>query len=387
MSAATPLPAGAPPQSLSIEPSQPSLAGEGAVGGVLGTVPADGAAAGCLCGGCAAECLAIGASGYRASVLDTKRRVQGGSRGLLALACAVAAAALVATGVRAGSAAWSTGAPVPLARSEVAAALVGREIAVVGGFLENGTSSTRVEAYASAEDRWRRLPDLPIAVNHPMAAAADGRLYVVGGYVARQTPTREAFVLAGRRWRRLPPMPGPRAAAGAAVVGRRLYVVGGIGRGGLARGAFAFDLDRRRWVSIAGPTPREHLGVTAAAGQVYAVAGRTAGYDTNLDLVEAYAPGRGRWRRLPPVPEARGGTGLTTLGTAIVSVGGEEEGGTIASVYAYGLAERRWRRLPDLPTARHGLGVVAAGDRVYVLAGGEEPGLTVSTANEALQLP
>ena len=75
------------------------------------------------------------------------------------------------------------------------------------------------------------------------------------------------------------------------------------------------------------------------------------------------------------------------MGNRIVSVGGEEPGGTIESVYAYSVGTRRWSRLPDLPTPRHGLGVVAWRGRVYAIAGGPEPGLHVSGANEYLVLP
>ena len=71
---------------------------------------------------------------------------------------------------------------------------------------------------------------------------------------------------------------------------------------------------------------------------------------------------------------------------SIVSVGGEAPSGTIASVFAYDLSRGRWRGLPDLPTPRHGLGVVALGMRVYAVAGGPSPGLTVSGANEYLDL-
>jgi hypothetical protein len=65
-------------------------------------------------------------------------------------------------------------------------------------------------------------------------------------------------------------------------------------------------------------------------------------------------------------------------------VGGEEPGGTIASVYRFTVATRRWQRLPDLPTPRHGLGVAALAGRVYVVAGGPMPGLSVSGANESI---
>ena len=46
----------------------------------------------------------------------------------------------------------------------------------------------------------------------------------------------------------------------------------------------------------------------------------------------------------------------------------------------------RWVRLADLPTPRHGVGVAALGGRVYVIGGGPEPGLTVSSANESIDI-
>ena len=208
-----------------------------------------------------------------------------------------------------------------------------------------------------------------------MAATWRGRAVVVGGYVGRNTPSDRAFVLDGDRWRELDRLPAGRAAGGAAVIGDTLYVVGGIGPAGLARAALALDLQRGAWRQIPGPTPREHLAVT------------TAGLDTNVRTLESWQPGARAWTRLPPVPTSRGGTGTTVVGRTIVSIGGEQPGGTIKLVYAYDTRTRRWRRLPDLPTPRHGLGVVSLGRTVYAIAGGPQPGLTTSGAVEFLTLP
>jgi non-specific serine/threonine protein kinase len=182
-------------------------------------------------------------------------------------------------------------------------------------------------------------------------------------------------------------MPSRRGAAGAAVLGGRLYVVGGVGPSGLARAAFEYAPGTRRWRTVPAPTPREHLAVVAAGGRIWAIGGRTAGLDTNLDLVESWRPGERTWRLEPALPEARGGTGAAVVGNTIVSVGGEAPPGTIRSVYALDTGENHWRRLPDLTTPRHGLGLAAVGKTVYALAGGPEPGLHVSAANEALTLP
>lgn len=282
---------------------------------------------------------------------------------------------------------WEIRAPMPVPRTEVSAAAVGREIVVLGGLTLDRGASRRVHAYSPARDAWRRLPDLPIGVHHATAVGVSGRLYVLGGYTAAGLPLRAFFVLQRGTWRSLRLMPFPRAAAGAGVAGGRIVVAGGMGAAGrLARNALSFDLRTRRWSVIAGPTPREHLGVTALAGTVYAVGGRTAGLDTNLLDFESYRPGKGAWRRLSPVPDPRGGTAAAALSGVIVSVGGEEPGGTIAEVLAYRVAERRWVQLAELPTPRHGVGVAALGGRVFVIGGGPEPGLTVSSANEALSV-
>jgi N-acetylneuraminic acid mutarotase len=308
------------------------------------------------------------------------------SRLIRAAAVALAALTVLVAPAGAATGAWTTHAPLPEPRSEVAAALVGSEILVVGGFVAGGGNSARVDAYSVLTDDWRRLPDLPVSVDHAAAASVDGRIYVVGGYGRDRAPLRTAFAFEDGAWRRLPPLPDARAAAAAAIVRGRLYVVGGRnGRRGLARDALTLSLGSDRWTTIPGPSPREHLAAAASAGQVYAIGGRVTGIDTNLRTFEVYDAAARRWRRLAPLPGARGGTGAASLGGRIVSVGGEQAGGTIQTVYSYAVGTRRWSRLPDLPTPRHGLGVVAARDQVWVLAGGPEPGLTFSAAVESLK--
>jgi N-acetylneuraminic acid mutarotase len=281
---------------------------------------------------------------------------------------------------------WQRHAQLPLPRTEVAAARDGDEIVVVGGYVPWGDTSAQADAFSPSANSWRRLPDLPQPVNHATAATWGGRIVVAGGYVARQQPSDRVFVLENDRWRELAHLAEPRAAAGAAIIGDTLYVVGGIGPNGLARVGLALNLRTGAARTIPGIFPREHLAATSANGRVYALAGRTAGIDTNLRIVEGWRPGAKRWTRLASVPGSRGGTGAATVGRTIVSVGGEAPGGTIRSVFAYNLQTRRWRRLPSLPTPRHGLGVVAFNGRVYVLAGGPRPGLTTSGAVESLRI-
>jgi N-acetylneuraminic acid mutarotase len=306
------------------------------------------------------------------------------------LAPALLAVLLFPTLAAGSTATWERRAPLPIARGEVAAARVGSEIFVIGGFTADGQNSPRVDAYSPEGNSWRRAPDLPVSVDHTMSAGYRGKLYVAGGYAADRSRLTTLFSFSNGTWTRLPAMPGERAAAGAAIVRGKLYVVGGVTAGSsgraLARTALVYDIARGRWSSIPGPTPREHLGVATLGGRIYAVGGRLAGADTNLRLLEVYAPGAKRWRRLNPVPGRRGGTGAAGVGRWLVSAGGETPSVTIRTVYRYDVRRGRWSRLPNLPTPRHGLGVVAFGRKVYVIGGGTTPGLAVSSANESLTI-
>jgi N-acetylneuraminic acid mutarotase len=311
----------------------------------------------------------------------------------LALCALLAAtAAGCGNGEPAAAAGWRTLQPATLERTEVAAARVGRFIYVMGGFEPSGATSAATERYDIERDRWRRVADVPVALNHAAAVAYRGRVYVLGGYSSPTGLNQEVATLYRYdpnrdRWRRLPSAPTARAALAAGVINGRLYAAGGAAGGRALTTLEIYDFARRRWRR--GPdmaTAREHLAGAVATGRFYALAGRSAG--TNFDAVEAYDPRARRWRKVRAMRKERGGIGAATVrGGRIVVAGGEESAGTIREVELYDPGTRRWRALPDLPTPRHGLGVVSRGRRVFTIEGGDSPGFAFTNALEALDVP
>jgi non-specific serine/threonine protein kinase len=236
---------------------------------------------------------------------------------------------------------------------------------------------------------------MPFAVNHAVAVARRGRLYVSGGYrsasgLAEPTGALLSYNPRTRRWRRLPSAPTPRAAHAAAVVGQRLYVAGGANDTGSLDTLEVYDFARRRWrrgPSFPGPA-RNHTTGVASGEHFYVLAGRDA---ENLAAVERYDPRRRRWQRLPDMRTPRGGIASARLRDGrIVVFGGEDFGSgtsTIAEVELFDPRTRRWRRLPDMRTPRHGLGGAALGNRVFAVEGGPAAGLAFSRAIEFLDVP
>jgi N-acetylneuraminic acid mutarotase len=307
---------------------------------------------------------------------------------LLAVVPMIAAFALIARGGATAESSydWASAKGPSKQRTEVAGAILGTDVYVIGGFVPPDRTTAAVERLHGKA--WQRVRSLPFALNHAAAVGHRGHVYVVGGYAGRHgltAPVRTLYRYDPRRnrWRRLPDMPTARAALALGAIDGKLYAAGGANSQGALARLEIYDIAKRRWSR--GPSfsvAREHLGGAARGGRFYAVAGRNG--SGNLAIVEAYDPKKRRWRRLPDMPKARGGNGAASFDTGIVAIGGEEAGGTIAEVDLFDLKTRKWTRLRDVPTPRHGLAVVADNGRVYTVAGGPKPGLSFSNAVEIL---
>ncbi len=279
------------------------------------------------------------------------------------------------------------GAPLPAPpRTEVAGARFFSGLAVVGGLTADGKPSNQADHYNFAGDYWQPLPPLPVALHHAAAGQLGDRLYVVGGYsgeLAAWTPVADVWSLGidDDQWRREPPLSVPRGALAVAALPDALVAVGGVGGPDLARTEI-LETGAASWKR--GPdlrVPREHLAATTVDGRVYAIGGRVGGLETNLDVVESWAPGETGWREEPKLNHSRSGIGAATVGRTACVAGGEAPGDrTVAEIEC--LQQGAWTVVTTLAIPRHGLAVVAPDAQLNVIGGGPKPGLHVSDAHE-----
>jgi N-acetylneuraminic acid mutarotase len=285
-----------------------------------------------------------------------------------------------------------------LARCEVAGARVDGFIYVVGGFTRpeaRGVLPTTgvLERYGIRRDHWQRLASLPVAVNHPVAVAYRGSLYVHGGWPGsvEYNATANFWRFDPRRnhWTRMPSSPTPRAAEAAAVIGDKLYVAGGADNSGSLRSLEIYDFTHRRWSqgpSFSGPA-RNHTRGVASGGFFYVLGGRK-GHQALADPsapvsyadVDRYDPRHHRWKRMPPMPQPRSGFDAVVLGDGRIAVFGGEPwpnnvpgAQVIATAYLFSPRTGRWSRLPSMRTPRHASAGAALGDRIYAIEGSTQP--------------
>jgi hypothetical protein len=282
-------------------------------------------------------------------------------------------------------------AELPVPRTEIAGAVLDGRIVVVGGLTADGTASDLVHFYDADTDTRTEGPRLPVRLHHTVIVSARDRAWAIGGFTngpggSWAESARVWSIGAGdAAWREEIALPAPRGAlAAAAADDGTIVAFGGVSAGAIVATTVVLRADATAWED--GPSldePREHLAATTIDGRVYAVAGRVASLESNKRTVESWdASGReGSWRREPSLSDTRGGT--AAAGRCVA--GGEEPGGTIASIECLNDDGDAWVGVADLTTARHGLAVVALAGNLHVIAGGDQPGLFVSGIHEVFE--
>jgi N-acetylneuraminic acid mutarotase len=279
---------------------------------------------------------------------------------------------------------WATKSPMPAPRNEVVAAAANGKIYVLGGSLSlnRDWSLTRNEEYDPAIDKWRSCAPLPSGASHMAAAVLDGKIYAIGGFVGQDHKGSIDRVFeydpASDAWRALAPLSTPRGSVSAAVLDGKIHVIGGRvttadgdwHSNGVVATHEVYDPATGKWTEAAPlPKARDHMVVAAIDGKIHAIGGRFAGNDDMIDWHDVYDPATKSWTSAPPLPTARGGVSGTVYKGMILVVGGEDEKRTYLENEAYDMKAGRWLKLAPMPAGRHGDGVAAVGEFAYVVGG------------------
>lgn len=93
------------------------------------------------------------------------------------------------------SSGWTLGSSMPRPTTEVAAAVLGDTIYIIGGYDEEGEGVGMVEVYNTTSDTWMDgIAQLPFPLHHTSAASYQGKIYVSGGYTGDWTASDRLLI-------------------------------------------------------------------------------------------------------------------------------------------------------------------------------------------------
>jgi hypothetical protein len=261
--------------------------------------------------------------------------------------------------------------PLPAAVEESGAAAAGGKLYVIGGFDAAGNSLSAVWVYDGTA--WSAGPRLPLGLDHVSAASLDDQVYVAGGHSFGRDSAR-LFRLEGASWIELAPMRHPRGGHALIASAHRLYVIGGNTAAGNVAPAEVYDPQTRGWTDLPSlPSPRNHVAGFVVDSSACVAGGRSPA----TARVDCFDPTSSTWVRLPDLPRPTSGEGATSLedGRPVI-LGGEDAGELrIIDLFAHLPNLTAWTVDGAMLVPRHGFELALFQGRAWACGGGTLPGL------------
>src|SRR5450755_1091022 len=124
---------------------------------------------------------------------------------------------------------WTTVAPMPTARYDLASGVLNGKLYAIGGVGSDNIPVNTVEAYDPTTNTWSSKAPMPKARWAFAACVVNGILYAIGGLDVNHNPVHavEAYDPTTDTWSKKAAIPTPRYWLGAGDAGGKIFAVGG----------------------------------------------------------------------------------------------------------------------------------------------------------------
>jgi len=297
---------------------------------------------------------------------------------------------------------WSTAASQPYSVSEAQGEVVNGKLYSFGGFDSQKsvfTPTSRAYVYDPAANTWKSIAPMPPmngtkygGVTHAGFTNDGTDIYFAGGYTSNAEGSGQIFGtkevwkynVAENKYSRLPDLPIVVAAGQLEYLDGKLHHISGTNAARTKDLGDHYVLDLNNldagWETLAAlPTPRQHAGSAVFEGMIYYIGGQT-GHDSKLTTkkdVHRYDPATDSWTKMADLPAPEGTNGRGHISSSIIVandrllvLGGETSHGHRTSmVSAYTPATNTWGNLTSLPAARYSGVAGFLGGNLYYTGG------------------
>nr|KAG5711505.1 hypothetical protein BaRGS_025932 [Batillaria attramentaria] len=223
---------------------------------------------------------------------------------------------------------------------------------VIGGW--SGDSPTNImEAYDTRADTWTvcGTPDTIPRAYHA-AAALGTNIYIVGGFDGTKCLSScRMFDPLSKTWNKAGRMHHRRCYVCVAVLQGYIYAMGGYDGEVWKKSVERYDPAQLQWQRV---RPMNHArsdaGATTLDDKIYIC----GGFDGTgcLDSAEVYNPVSGQWTLIAPMPKRRSGVGVMAYHGCVYVLGGFNGNARKSTGKRYNPKTKEWTRVPEMYTPR-----------------------------------
>lgn len=299
------------------------------------------------------------------------------------------------TAVGAFANAWYNGPNMPVALGEVASAVIGNSLYVVG---ETNNATPRFDFETGTWAPTSAVPERPYKGHHHGAEVIDGKWYIFGGLHGGSPGRVQIYDPATNQWSEGATAPFLSGSACTALLNGEVYYAGGIIGNSTTNQHAKYNPVTNSWTMLAPmPRGRNHAATATDGRRVFVFGGRGPGSgDANIVAngfadVQVYDPATNTWTTsnegaVAPLPIGRGGTGKAVylygeffvFGGETANGPGAVSGNVFNRVDIYNPITNTWRLGTPMPAPRHGIFPVVYGGNIHLAGGGRNAGFANS---------
>jgi N-acetylneuraminic acid mutarotase len=296
------------------------------------------------------------------------------------LAIAVVASTSIAIQpVKATEDSWASKAPMQVSRSGFGIAVLDNRIWVIGGYPARNIN----EQYDPVNDSWTTMAPLPTGREVFGIASCKNKIYVIGGTTNEMasgvTGVNEVYDPITDTWETKTPMPTPRFELQANVVNDKIYLIGGrtASQYSTVNKTEVYEPTTDSWTTKASmPYPVVMYASAVVNNKIYIFGGQDEfSSSMNLPTTQIYDPATDTWSLGKDAPKAiwQASAGATTgqFATKRIYLMGGEEGFMVplSQNFVYDPEADVWSAGALMPTARFSFGIAVVNDLLYAIGG------------------
>lgn len=325
-----------------------------------------------------------GAAGQGAAGRGAAIRHLAGNFSSQSLAHGSGSATTAATATSAnGSTAWTISDALPGALMDNGSVTLDGKVYTFGG---TDSHSVLFKAYVHdpATGGWRRLANMPQALEKPGVEAVNGAIYLFGGWTASGAASAATYRYDPKAdsWASVAPLPTGLVAEGTAVLGGHLYVVAGCGGNCVpaSQATYVYDPQVDAWSQVTDyPITDSWLSCAGIDGQVICAGGTDPVSGAEIAATYALDPTTGGWTQRADLPYPNWAMASASSGGRLQVLGGVSNGDLTNQAEEYDPETDTWSVLPATNALVY-RGSGACG--LYVLGGADGTNAAVNGVEE-----